>query len=171
MFFYKTNMDFKNERQKLIQKATNRHNFYHTYNVRRKYPFSLDKKTIVNIIYVEKGRRSCMIDTDETGRYKKRTDSDVSKSKNKSKHKHQYADVLISVGPSNSLYTGRICTVCGKIRDYGLATDRIEIDGKICCRLLTDEETREKYKDLKEYHIDNLLQKYVKLEEHDGTVN
>lgn len=114
-----------------------------------------------------------MIDTDETGRYKKRTDSDVSKSKNKSKHKHkhQYADVLISVGPSNSLYTGRICTVCGKIRNYGLATDRIEIDGKICCRMLTDEETREKYKDLKEYHIDNLLQKYVKLEEHDGTVN
>lgn len=112
-----------------------------------------------------------MIGTDETGRYKKRTDSDVSKSKNKSKHKHQYADVLISVRPSNSLYTGRICTVCGKIRDYGLATDRIEIDGKICCRMLTDEETREKYKGLREYHIDNLLQKYVKLEEHDGTVN
>lgn len=112
-----------------------------------------------------------MINTDETSRYKKCTDSDVSKSKNKSKHKHQYADVLISVRPSNPLYTGRICTVCGNIRDYGLATDRIEIDGKICCRMLTDEETREKYKDLKEYHIDNLLQKYVKLEEHNGTAN
>lgn len=112
-----------------------------------------------------------MIDTDETGRYKKCIDSDVSKSKNKSKHKHQYADVLISVGPSYSLYTGRICTVCGKIRDYGLTTDRIEIDGKICCRLLTDEETKEKHKDLREYHIDNHLQKYVNLEEHDGTVN
>lgn len=45
-----------------------------------------------------------MIGTDETGRYKKRADSDVSKSKNKSKHKHQYADVLISVGQLNSLY-------------------------------------------------------------------
>lgn len=112
-----------------------------------------------------------MIDADETGRYKKRTDSDVSKSKNKSKHKHQYADVLISVGPSNSLYTGRVCAVCGKIKDLGLATGRIEIDGKICYRMLTDEETREKYKDLKEYHIDNLLQKYVKLEEHDGTID
>ena len=112
-----------------------------------------------------------MIDTDEMGRYKKRTDSDASKSKNKSKHKHQYADVLISVGPSNSLYTGRICTICGKIRDYGLATNKIEIDGKICWRMLNNEETREKYKNLKEYHIDNLLQKYVKLEEYDGTFN
>lgn len=74
-----------------------------------------------------------MIDADETGRYKKHTASDVSKIKNKSKHKHQYADVLISVGPSNSLYTGKICTVCGKIKDYGLTTDRIEIDGRICC--------------------------------------
>lgn len=132
---------------------------------------SLDKKTIVNIIYVEKEGMKHMIDTDETDRYKKRTDSDVSKAKNKSKHKHQYADVLISVGPSNSLYTGKICTVCGKIKDYGLTTDRIEIDGRICCRMLTDEETKEKYKHLKEYHIDNLLQKYVKLEENNGTVN
>lgn len=112
-----------------------------------------------------------MINADETGRYKKHTASDVSKIKNKSKHKHQYADVLISVGPSNSLYTGKICTVCGKIKDYGLTTDRIEIDGRICCRMLTDEETKEKYKHLKEYHIDNLLQKYVKLEENNGTVN
>lgn len=112
-----------------------------------------------------------MIDTDETGRYKKRTDSDASKSKNKSKHKHQYADVLISVGPSNPLYTGRICTACGKIKSYGLATDRIEIDGKICWRMLNNEETREKYKGLREYYIDNFLQKYVNLEEHDGTVN
>lgn len=56
-----------------------------------------------------------MIDANETGRYKKRTDSDVSKIKNKSKHKHQYVDVLISVRPSNSLYTGEICTICGKI--------------------------------------------------------
>ena len=37
--------------------------------------------------------------------------------------------------------------------------------------MLTNEETREKYKELKEYHIDNLLQKYVKLEEDNGTVN
>lgn len=58
-----------------------------------------------------------MIDADETGRHKKRTTSDVSKIKNKSKHKHQYADVLISVGPSNSLYTGKICTVCGKVNN------------------------------------------------------
>ena len=112
-----------------------------------------------------------MIDTDKTGRYKKHTDSDVSKSKNKSKHKHQYADVLISVRPSNSLYIGEICTVCGKIKDLKLATSRIEINEKIYSRMLTDEETKEKYKDLKEYHIDNLLQKYVKLEEHDGTTN
>lgn len=112
-----------------------------------------------------------MINTDETGRYKKRTDSNVSKIKNKSKHKHQYADVLISVGPSNSLYTGEICTICGKIKDFRLATGRIEIDGKIGCRMLTNEETKEKYKELKEYHIDNLFQKYVKVEENDGTVN
>lgn len=133
--------------------------------------FSLDKKSIVNIIYVETKRRSHMIDTDETGRYKKRTDSDVSKFKNKSKHKHQYADVLISAGPSNSLYVGEICTICGKIKDLRLTTGKTEINGKICCRMLTREETKEKYKDLKEYHIDNLLQKYVNLEEHNGTTN
>ena len=28
--------------------------------------------------------------------------------------------------------------------------------------MLTNEETKEKYKELKEYHIDNLFQKYVK---------
>lgn len=28
-----------------------------------------------------------------------------------------------------------------------------------------------KYKELKEYHIDNLLQKYVKLEEDNGTIS
>lgn len=112
-----------------------------------------------------------MIDADETGRYKKRTASDVSKVKNRSRHKHQYVDVLISVGPSNSLYTGKICAVCGKIKDLGLATDRTEINGKICCRMLTRKETKEKYKELKEYHIDNLSQKYVKLEENNGTVN
>ena len=112
-----------------------------------------------------------MIDADETGRYKKCTASDVSKIKNKSKHKHQYADVLISVGTSNSLYTGKICAVCGKIKDLGLATSRIEINGKICCRMLMREETKEKYKGLKEYHIDNLSQKYVKLEENNGAIN
>lgn len=112
-----------------------------------------------------------MIGTDETGRYKKRTDSDVSKSKNKSKHKHQYADVLISVEQSNSLYTGEICTICGKIKDLRLTTGRVAVNGKIYSRMLTDEETREKYEKLKEYHIDNLLQKYVKLEENNGTVN
>lgn len=37
--------------------------------------------------------------------------------------------------------------------------------------MLTEEETREKYKELKEYHIDNLLQKYVELEENNGTTN
>ena len=112
-----------------------------------------------------------MIDTDETGKYKKHTDSDVSKSKNKSKRKHQYVNVLISVEPSNSLYVGEICTICGKIKDLRLTTGKTEINGKICCRMLTNEETREKYKGLREYHIDNFLQKYVKLEEHDGTVN
>lgn len=30
---------------------------------------------------------------------------------------------------------------------------------------------QKKYKELKEYHIDNLLQEYVKLEENNGTVN
>lgn len=52
-----------------------------------------------------------------------------------------------------------------------LATDRVEIDGKMYYRMLTDEKIREKYKDLKEYHIDNHSQKYVKLEENDGTAN
>jgi len=112
-----------------------------------------------------------MIDADETGKYKKRTASNVSRVKNRSRHKHQYVDVLISVEPSNSLYTGRICTVCGKIKDLKLATDRVEIDGKMYYRMLTDEKIREKYKDLKEYHIDNHSQKYVKLEENDGTAN
>lgn len=133
--------------------------------------FSLDKKTVVNIIYIENEGRHRMIDADETGRYKKRTASNVSRVKNRSRHKHQYVDVLISVGPSNSLYTGRICTVCGKIKDLKLATDRVEIDGKIYYRMLTDEKIREKYKDLKEYHIDNHSQKYVKLEKNNGTVN
>lgn len=41
----------------------------------------MDKKTIVNIIYV-KGGRHRMVDADETGRHKKRTDSDISKTEN-----------------------------------------------------------------------------------------
>jgi hypothetical protein len=136
-----------------------------------KCPFFFGQKDNCKYYICRKGGRNRMIDADETGRYKKRTDSDVSKSKNKSKHKHQYADVLISVRPSNSLYTGKICAICGKIKDLGLAISRIEINGKICCRMLTRKETKKKYKELKEYHIDNLLQEYVKLEENNGTVN
>ena len=37
--------------------------------------------------------------------------------------------------------------------------------------MLTRKETKKKNKELKEYHIDNLLQEYVKLEENNGTVN
>lgn len=47
-----------------------------------KCPFFFGQKDNCKYYICRKGRRNRMIDTDETSRYKKRTDSDISKTEN-----------------------------------------------------------------------------------------
>lgn len=47
-----------------------------------KYPFFFGQKDNCKYYICRKGGRNRMIDADETGRYKKRTDSDISKTEN-----------------------------------------------------------------------------------------
>lgn len=60
---------------------------------------------------------------DEVGKYKKQTESNISKSNRKSKHKHQYEECLIQypflfAGKNNiHIQLCSYCTICGKIGD------------------------------------------------------
>lgn len=62
-----------------------------------------------------------MITEQEIPKYRKQTDSNVSKSKRKSKHKHQYEECLLQYdfnfnGKNNRCTClSSYCTICGKI--------------------------------------------------------
>lgn len=102
--------------------------------------------------------------------------NDVPKYKKKKKpktdrradHKHEYEMALIkSYEIDNkkieSYNRMKYCIICGKIYEtYFLESERIE--GTKFCKFLTDEEKLIKYKDLKILEIENLRDKYVKLD-------
>lgn len=101
-----------------------------------------------------------MINNNEIPKYRKSTESDISKSNRKAKHKHHYEECLIQHKFSRnesivtSLYS--YCTICGKIgdrfrNDKSIVKDyRKLIDTPIgkCYSLITSEELYEKYHDM-----------------------
>lgn len=109
---------------------------------------------------------------DEESKYKKKTNSNISKSSRKTKHKHQYKGCLIKY-PFK--YLGEICyhvelasycTICGKIGGNILhrpVTERLK-NGLL--RMYNTEEILEMNNDLEVFEIGDLSQKYVAISEH-----
>ena len=101
---------------------------------------------------------------DEESKYRKKTDSNISKSQRKTKHKHRYKGCLIKY---SFKYLGETyyrvnpasyCTICGKIGDNILhrpVTDKL--------KMLNTEEILKMNKDLKVFEIKDIRQKYVVL--------
>ena len=121
------------------------------------------------------------IQDDEVEKYKKQTESNISKSNRKSKHKHQYNECLIQY---NFNFTGKIhittclrsyCIICGKIGDRFKENKSIVNDylrtihtsvGK-CYSVMSGTELYERYHDkLPVFFVDDIFKdKYVDLEQ------
>lgn len=95
----------------------------------------------------------------DTPKYRKKKDSSTSKSKVKSKHKHEYVDCLIITKERKCPHKSTYCKICGKIGDiHFFETEPI---GNGLYRQLDVDEVYEKYNDLENIFVDDILQKYV----------
>lgn len=119
--------------------------------------------------------------SDDKVKYRKATESNVSKANKKSKHKHQYEECLIQYklpfGVKDKVHTGlqSYCITCGKLgnrfnEDKSIVTDyRTKIDSPIgiCWKLISDEELYENYHDkLPVFFVGDIFnEKYVDLEQ------
>lgn len=118
--------------------------------------------------------------SDEVGKYRKPTQSNVSKSRNKSKHKHQYAECLIQYKfrqYEDKIHTSldSYCTICGKLggqvdQDKSIVSDYTKVlykegIGK-CYKVMSDEELYEKYHNkIPVFYVEDYFNaKYVPLE-------
>lgn len=122
----------------------------------------------------------------EIPKYRKSTESDISKSNRKSKHKHQYEECLIQYNfkyvnediITTGLYT--YCTICGKIgdrfkEDKSIVKDyRKTVDTPIgkCYSLITSEELYEKYHSkMPVFFVEDIYkEKYVDLGQNDNSI-
>ncbi len=94
---------------------------------------------------------------DEIPKYRKKKSS-KSKSANKSDHKHQYKDCLL-VDEENRPHKAQYCKICGKINNIiFFETERVDERFR---RMLTDNEVLQKYKDLEQFQVKSMWDKYV----------
>lgn len=118
-----------------------------------------------------------MIQEQETPKYLKKKESNISKAKKKSKHKHHYEECLIqhrfkrldNIRTSLRSY----CTICGKIdgkfkEEKSIVKDfKKTIDTSIgkCYQIITNEELYERYHDkLPVFYVEDIYkEKYVDL--------
>ena len=97
---------------------------------------------------------------EEIPKYKKKKQSSVSKSERKSDHKHEYADCLL-IDNENRHTKAQYCTICGKINDMQFfETVRVEQG----YRMLDSDEVYQKYKDLPQFMVNSVWDKYVSTE-------
>ena len=99
---------------------------------------------------------------EETVRYKKKKQSDVSKIKAKSTHKHIKKECLF-ICNSKNIYYGHYCTVCGKITDWTKPMIKEKLDGRMVYRCLSEKEIFEEYKDLEHKNITDIFNKYISM--------
>ena len=101
------------------------------------------------------------MDNNEIPKYRKKKSS-KSKSASKSDHKHQYDDCLL-VDDKNRPHKAEYCKICGKINNVKMfETERID-GGRF--RMLTDDEIFQKYKDLEQFQVKDMWDKYVTISE------
>lgn len=124
----------------------------------------------------------------EVGKYRKQTESNISKSNRKSKHKHYYEECLIqykwnfksnifSQEQKDKIHTSlqSYCTICGKIGDRFKEENSIVKDYRRivetpigrCYQMISSEELYEKYHDkIPVFFVEDIFKdKYVDLEQ------
>lgn len=102
-----------------------------------------------------------MDNLNEIPKYRKKKSS-KSKSENKSDHKHQYDDYLL-VDAENRPYKAKYCIICGRINNVKtFETEKID-DGHF--RMLDYNEVFQKYKDLKQFQVKDMWDKYISISE------
>lgn len=121
---------------------------------------------------------------DEIGKYKKQTESNISKSNRKSKHKYQYNECLIQYNFNFAdkihitTYLCSYCTLCGKIGDRFKENKSIVNDylrtihtsvGK-CYSVMSGTELYERYHDkLPVFFVEDMFEKYIDLKQNDNS--
>lgn len=101
------------------------------------------------------------MDNNETPKYRKKKPS-KSKSASKSDHKHQYDDCLL-IDEENHPHKAQYCKICGKINNVNVFETERE-DGGLY-RMLTFDDVFQKYKDLEQFQVKNIWDKYVTISE------
>lgn len=114
----------------------------------------------------------------EIPKYKKSTESNISKSNRKSKHKHQYKECLIQY-PISFAGKDRIqthlcsyCTICGKVGEKlkdSIVKDYVRSElhsGRIFYSVMSETELYEKYHNkLVVFFVEDIFEKYIDLEQ------
>lgn len=98
---------------------------------------------------------------DEIPKYKKKKPQ-KSKSANKSNHKHQYEDCML-VDEENHPHKAQYCKICGKINNVKVFETEEKNGGFY--RMLTSYEVFQKYKNLEQFQIKDIWDKYVSISE------
>ena len=85
----------------------------------------------------------------EIPKHRKKKKSSTSKSNTKSKHKHEYVDCLLI--ENSKPYKATYCKICGKI------------DNVFFLWNMSDDEILEKYKNLEQFEVDSIWQKFIQI--------
>lgn len=118
------------------------------------------------------------MDEQEIPKYKKSTESNISKSNRKSKHKHQYKECLIQY-PISFAGKDRIqthlcsyCIICGKIGEKlkdSIVKDYVRSElhsGRILYSVMTGTELYEEYHNkMPVFFVNDMLEKYIDLKQ------
>ena len=117
------------------------------------------------------------MDEQEIPRYKKSTESNISKSNRKSKHKHHYKECLIqypiSFSGKNRIQTHlcSYCIICGKIGDKlknSIVKDYVRSElhsGRILYSVMTGTELEEYHNKMPVFFVEDMFEKYIDLEQ------
>lgn len=102
-------------------------------------------------------KKNLLVGDFEIPKHKKKKQSAVSKAKNKSAHKHMYKPCLF-VDKKGFYNKSEYCTLCGKVGEISLGTERVTGN---CYRQLTNKEIYETYKQLELVEIEEIIPKYL----------
>ena len=94
---------------------------------------------------------------EEIPKYRKKKSS-KSKSESKANHKHQYMDCLL-VDDNNRPHKAEYCEIGGKINNIQFF-EMVESDNA-SARLMTGDEIFQKYKNLEQFRVKDVRDKYV----------
>ena len=122
------------------------------------------------------------MDEQEIPKYKKSTESNISKSNRKSKHKHHYKECLIqypiSFSGKNRIQTHlcSYCIICGKIGEKlkdSIVKDYVRSElhsGRILYSVMTGTELYEEYHNkMPVFFVEDMFEKYIYLEQNNNS--